>query len=303
MVVPSWVAILDNAVLVVLAASVVVLMLRLRQERARRRTEESRSPLNMSVSGADEALWDLDLAHNRAQYSERWASMLGYSLNEISSKADGWEKLVHPDDLPGVKERLEAHLEGRSLCYQAEFRMRCRDGDWRWIQSRGRALERSPDGTPVRISGTHQDISLRKQTEQALEHERDLLMSLLDYLPERIYFKDRDCRFLRASKSVAKFHGFSDPAELVGKTDAELFSGEHAGQARDDEQALLDGRVPIIAKEERETWPDGRETWALTTKLPFRDRTGAIVGTFGISRDITADKRLEKELRESKAAV
>jgi len=303
MVVSPWVLIIGAALLVVLAASVVVLILRLRREYARPLPAENVNRLNMSLSGADEALWEFDLPRERAQYSERYAEMLGYSLAEMGRKMEDLRKLMHPDDLPGAQERLDAHLEGRSKLYQAEFRLKTKSGGWRWVQSRGKVVERAPDGTPIRVAGTHQDITLRKQAEQALESERDLLASIMDYLPEHVYFKDRDSRFLRASRSLAKLFGVGDPLDLVGKCDADFFSAEHANQALADERALLDGKVPIISKEEKETWPDGHETWVLTTKLPYRDRTGAVIGTFGISRDITADKRMEKDLKEAKAAV
>jgi PAS domain S-box-containing protein len=122
----------------------------------------------------------------------------------------------------------------------------------------------------------------------------------MNQLPHAIYFKDCEGHFTRSNEAHAELFGRSDPSQIVGKTDFDFFSAEHAQQAYDDEQDLIHGRVAVISKEEKETWPDGHETWALTTKLPFRDPDGVIIGTFGLSRDITDRKRMERELLAAK---
>ena len=117
----------------------------------------------------------------------------------------------------------------------------------------------------------------------------------MDNLPEGIYFKDADGRFLRVNKAQAAWLGLRDPVEAVGKTDFHFFAEEHARLARQDEQEVMRTGKPLVGKEEKETWPDGHETWVLTTKLPLRDPEGKVIGTFGISRDITRRKRAEEE--------
>jgi PAS domain S-box-containing protein len=134
------------------------------------------------------------------------------------------------------------------------------------------------------------------RAEEALIEERRLLHTLMDNLPDTIYFKDRESRFTRINKALANSFGLSDPAQAVGKTDFDFFTGEHAQQAYADEQEIIRTGRPMLAKEEKETWPDGRETWASTTKMPLRDANRDIIGTFGISRDITARKRAEEAL-------
>jgi PAS domain S-box-containing protein len=130
--------------------------------------------------------------------------------------------------------------------------------------------------------------------------EQRLLDLFLEHIPNQVYFKDRESRFMRVSHVQANHLGLNDPAEAIGKTDFDFFSAEHAKQALADEQQILRTGRPITWKEEMETWPDGRETWALTTKVPLRDARGEIIGTLGISHDITARKRAEQELREHK---
>jgi PAS domain S-box-containing protein len=109
--------------------------------------------------------------------------------------------------------------------------------------------------------------------------------------PYRFYFKDLDSRFIAVSRAVAEDHGRKDPKEMIGLTDRDLFSSEHAEGALADELEIIRTGKPIIDYEEKETWPDREDTWASTTKMPWRDTQGNIIGTFGISQDITEKKR------------
>jgi len=129
----------------------------------------------------------------------------------------------------------------------------------------------------------------------------DLLKAFLEHIPDGVYFKDRDSRFVRISRSLATRFGLSSPAQAIDKTDFDVFSKEHAEQAFSDEQLIIRSGQPILEKEEKETWPDGRESWVLTTKLPMVDSKGDVIGTMGISRDITERKRMEQELEGHRA--
>jgi len=129
----------------------------------------------------------------------------------------------------------------------------------------------------------------------------DLLNAFLEHIPDGVYFKDRDSRFVRISRSLATRFGFSDSGLAIDKTDFDVFSKEHAEQAFADEQSIIRDGQPMLDKEEKETWPDGRETWVLSTKLPLVDADGNVIGTMGISRDITERKRLEQELEGHRA--
>jgi PAS domain S-box-containing protein len=135
-----------------------------------------------------------------------------------------------------------------------------------------------------------------------LENERFLLRTLMDNLPDRIYFKDAQSRFLRNSKAHLARFGLLDASQAAGKTDFDFYSAEHARQAYEDEQHIMHSGESLT-KEEKETWPDGRVTWALTTKLPLRDENGQVIGSFGISHDISDRKRAEAALREAKEAA
>ena len=123
-----------------------------------------------------------------------------------------------------------------------------------------------------------------------------LVTAFLENVPDAVYFKDRESRFIVASASIARHLGCSSPDELIGKTDFDFFSDQHAQWARADEEDIISTGEPIIGKLEQERWPDGRITWALTSKLPIRDEFGDIIGTFGLSKDVTAQKQTEQEL-------
>ena len=171
--------------------------------------------------------------------------------------------------------------------------------------TRARALtmaEKMTDAFRKTTVDLQAQIAERKRSEQALEHERYLLKMLMDNVPDRIYFKDLQSRFLRNSQAHLKRFGLTKPEQAIGKTDFDFFTEEHARQAYEDEQRVIDLGQPIT-KEEKETWPDGSVSWAWSTKMPMRDESGKIVGSFGISRDITARRRAEEALREAKEAA
>ncbi len=139
----------------------------------------------------------------------------------------------------------------------------------------------------------------RQRLRAALEHERDLQRALMENLPDSIYFKDANSRFLHISKSKALKSGLTDAAEAVGKTDFDFFAPEDAQAGFDDEQGIIRTGQALVGKEEKHIWPDGRETWVVTSKLPLRDKQGNIIGTFGISHDITVQKQALQALRDS----
>ncbi|MDO8541424.1 MAG: PAS domain-containing protein [Opitutaceae bacterium] len=129
-----------------------------------------------------------------------------------------------------------------------------------------------------------------------------ILGLLMDTIPDRIYFKDRQSRIVRNNAAHARSFGLT-PGQCVGKSDADFFSPEHAERAFADEQAIMRTGEAVIGKTERLTRPDGRKGWASTTKLPWRDATGNIVGTFGLSRDVTATKEAEGKLVEERTLL
>ncbi|WP_372794150.1 SpoIIE family protein phosphatase [Pontiella sp.] len=129
---------------------------------------------------------------------------------------------------------------------------------------------------------------------ESMQDKGFLLRSLMEHMTDHIYFKDRDSRFIMVNTAFANWTGL-EKKEIIGKSDFDLFASVHAQQAFDDEQRIIATGEPIIGLEEKETWEDGRITWVSSTKMPLKNTAGEIIGTFGISRDITEHK--EAELR------
>ncbi|WP_420583009.1 methyl-accepting chemotaxis protein [Reichenbachiella sp.] len=141
----------------------------------------------------------------------------------------------------------------------------------------------------VKLSGTASDNTAIFEMREAFEHEKMLLDALLDYMPDTIYFKDLECKFLRNSMSHAKQMGLDDPIELKGKSDFDFF-GDHAQRAFDDEQKIIKTGEPILNMEEEVDTKNGEKYYVSTTKLPLKDKDGNTIGTYGITRDITEIK-------------
>ncbi|MFO8027584.1 MAG: PAS domain S-box protein [Opitutales bacterium] len=142
------------------------------------------------------------------------------------------------------------------------------------------------------------NLAVRKcLKEQDLLHEQTLLRSLLDNIPDTIYFKDRESRFAKVNKAMVRRFGLKEE-NILGKTDFDLFTGEHARSAFRDEQRIIETGESIVGKTEKETFKDGSTKWVNSTKVPLRDKCGNIIGTMGISRDISDLKRAQDNLTE-----
>ena len=139
------------------------------------------------------------------------------------------------------------------------------------------------------------DVTDRRRAEDALREEQALFADLFNTIPDRIYFKDRQGRFIRVNEAMVKTLGLHAPSEVVGKTDFDIFTEEHARQAHADERLVMETGEALLAAEEKETWPDGRVTWASSTKIALRDGQGRVTGLIGLTRDITANKVLQEQ--------
>jgi len=176
------------------------------------------------------------------------------------------------------------------------------EGDWHWFRIRG-VVVRDREGQAVRMAGSMIDITPRKLVEQELLEERHLMRLLIDNVPLNIYFKDRDSKFTLVNKSMAKWNGFGKPEDVIGKSDHDLFREDHADEALRDEQQIIDTGEPILGYVEKETTSGGTEAWVLTTKMPLVDRVGEIIGTFGVSSDVSELVRTQQSLAEAAAAL
>ena len=132
-----------------------------------------------AMEGNRDGVWDWNAITNEVFFSKRWKEILGFEEDEISNELPEWDKRIHPDDRDSVYADLNAHLTGKSPYYQNEHRLQCKDGSYKWILDRGKIISWTDDGKPLRVVGTHSDITERKETE--LENQR-----LLEELQEAL---------------------------------------------------------------------------------------------------------------------
>lgn len=136
---------------------------------------------------------------------------------------------------------------------------------------------------------------VKKLSEEKLAVQLNFFNSMLEHFPDSIYLKDKNSKFISVSKSFVHKAGLNSTEAIIGKSDFDIFDEKHAKDAYNDEQKIIQTGIPLIGKEEVEIWPDGKETYVITTKMPWFDVDGNIVGTFGIAYDITNRKMAEIE--------
>ena len=139
---------------------------RKRSEDAIRYAEEH---LRFVLEGSQLGTWDWNILTGEVDRNDRWAEILGYSPEEVETTIEGWASLVHPDDRESAWGALQNHLAGQSILYEVEYRMLAKNGDYKWILDRARVVTRSPDGSPIRMSGTHTDVTGIKKSEEILK--------------------------------------------------------------------------------------------------------------------------------------
>jgi len=173
----------------------------------------------------------------------------------------------------------------------------------RWITVSRFPVMDQQSKTIIGTFGINHDISVLTESEAALVQERDMLHILLNHSKDAIYFKDLNSRYTRISKAHPAMQFVKSPEDAIGKTDFDFFPPEHAQAAFADEKRIIETGEPVLGKLERETAEGMPEKWVFTSKLPIRDEHGKIVGTFGISRDITEIKMYENELQKAKSEL
>jgi len=247
-----------------------------------------------------DALFSVDASLGNLFYISPGAAIVfGHTADAMLADPQLWRRSVHADDLAGVLEAFATAIESR-LPQAVECRFRPPEGDWRWIQLKVAAVTDASQAR-IRLDGVARDVTDRQRAEETLRQEQFLVTTLMENVPDSIYFKDAASRFIRINRNLARLFGLSDPAQAVGKTDFDFFAREHAEAALETEREVMRTGQPVVNLEEMETWPDGSSTWVSSTKMPMRNAAGAIVGTFGISRDITERKQAEEALRRSEA--
>jgi PAS domain S-box-containing protein len=195
---------------------------------------------------------------------------------------------------PADREILLNAIKKNGEVRDFELIFKTKSGEKRFASINARLIS-DANGKPNHIDGSLRDITERKQTEEELLKEQYLMSALMENLPDHIYFKDLESRFIRNNRAHVLSFGLSAPDQMAGKSDFDFFEKEIARQQYEDEQEII-RTGQSVNKEEFTVRNDKSVNWYYTTKMPLRKKDGTIIGTFGISRDITDRKRGEEEL-------
>ena len=270
-----------------------------RERQAEEELRGERQRLLNVMEGTDVGTWEWNIQTGHAVFDGRWAGMLGYAVEELEpTTLSTWTALTHPRDLERAMKALREHLEGPADAYACEIRMKHRAGHWVWIMDRGKVTEWTEEGEPLRMFGTHIDITHQMESAAALEESEERFRRLAENAPDLIY---RICL-----KPEPSFEYVSPAAErITGFTPEEHYEDPGLGMklVHPDDRHLLEG---LVVEEEISTEPlvlrwirkDGRIIWTEQRNVPIRDGGGRVVALEGIARDITDRVEAERGIRQ-----
>ena len=265
------------------------------------REREEAERLELALRGADLGLWDLDLRNGRGTVNARWSEMLGYAPGAIPVDERSWRDLVHPDDRDQVTRLQQAHLDGDGPAYEAVYRMRHREGHWVWILDRGKVLARAADGQPLRMAGTHMDISQRMEDEQALRRSEQELAITLRSIGDAVIATDERGIITHINSTGERLTGWSE-AEALGQPLSAVFRifNPHTGEpvANPVQEVLQRGEVVGLANDTLLVGRDGAGIQIADSAAPIRTDEGSITGVVLVFSDVSERYRVQQALRD-----
>ncbi|MBN1198765.1 MAG: PAS domain S-box protein [Bacteroidales bacterium] len=266
---------------------------RLKQEETIRESEER---LRLTLDAISDGVWDWHIPSGKAVFSPVYYTMLGYEPYEFPEEYTSWRSLMHPDDL----EKTETFIEGKIASgegYAIEFRLKEKSGQYRWILSRGKVVERDKYGTPVRMLGTHSDISERKSGEERLLESEGKYRKIFENIQDVFYQVDATGMITEISPSIFRYSGFTRD-ELIGKPVVEVYKDPEDRKAMM-KQLMERGEVTDYDVELKTK--SGEVRWASLHIHLRLHPDGTSAGIEGSLRDVTQRKVAEEALRESEA--
>ncbi|MDO9213946.1 MAG: PAS domain S-box protein [Methylococcales bacterium] len=274
-------------------------------------TEESlkasESRWKFAIEGSGGGLWDWNIVNNTAFYSTFWKEMIGYSEDEIGNELEEFEQRIHPEDKSAVLIAVQNCLDGKTPIYQSEYRFCCKNGSYIWVIDRGIVIDRDEEGKPLRMIGTHIDITERKLAEETIQASKAKLEAALASMTDAVFISDAEGQLIEFNEAFATFHRFRNKKECP-KMLAEYPHFIDMYSTSSGEFLPWDQRcVPRALRGETGTGVeftlrhrDTGETWIGSYNYaPIRNDNGVIVGAVVSARDITEHKKVEAALQES----
>jgi PAS domain S-box-containing protein len=261
---------------------------------AEKALKESQERLKFALEGAGDGVWDWNPQTDVALFSRRWKEMIGYAEHEFPSTGAAWVEHLHPDDKDRMLSAVREYFSGSQPFYVVEYRLRCKDGSWKWILSRGKLISRDVDGSPLRMIGTHTDITERKRAELALQRESEKNLALLRNASDGIHILDTDGNIIEVSDSFCAMLGYRRD-EMIGMNvsqwDAQLTDAERTLKVK--QQFAQQGRSQFETCHRRK---DGTIFDVEVSGFPLElDGKPAL---FNSSRDISERKLMALQLVE-----
>jgi len=262
---------------------------------AKQALEASEQRWKFALEGAQEAVWDYDVPSGRMQCSPMWYTMLGYKEGDLEPTITQWEALLHHDDRVPALNMLSAHFRGETDFYDFEYRMRCSDGSYKWIHSRGKLMEKSGIGTPLRIIGTNYDMSERKAVEEQILANEAFLENLLGSIEEGISVLAPDMTVRYANQTMTRWYAEGMP--VVGRKCHQAF--HRLGECCSRCPAVRTLRTGRNEFEILEIMSSTASRAIEFNAYPIKDaQSGLVTGVIVFVRDITSKRQIQQALTE-----
>ncbi len=264
---------------------------------AERSLGESETRWQFALEGAGDGVWDWNAQTNEAFFSRQWKAMLGYEDHEIGTDPEEWRSRLHPDDKERCYADLERHYKGETPVCQNEYRMLCKDGTYKWIFARGKVIEWTDNGSPLRVIGVHTDVTEQKRMVEVLRENELKFRSITEQITDVIFMTDSAGHITYTSPAASRVFGFS-PDEMTGALFMDFLSESAVPIALPAfEFAIRSGekQEAIILQMKRK---DGSIFTGELAASVFR-ANDVVSGTLGVIRDVTERQRAETVLRAS----
>lgn len=256
---------------------------------------ESEQRWKFALEGAGDGVWDWNLESGQMLFSRRYTEMLGYAEDVTWHSLEDWKAQVDDQEMQVAMQAMEAYLDGRQPAYHAEYRMRCQDGSWKWILSRGMVVSRAADGRPLRMIGTHTDISKRKQADSELQESEARFRSIFESANAGIAFADAQGCVKMVNQNFAGLLGYSSE-ELLNKSFGEFTHPEDVPGEIGLLQEIVAGTRDGYRIEKRYFSKSGALLWVDLTVNAIRNEQGKLINLVGLVTDITDRKYGEESL-------
>lgn len=266
------------------------------RKRAEAKLADSEQRLRLAMSAGKMAVWEFDFTSSRLFWSPEIYALFG--LPPVEPSRPLLVSLEHEDDR-GISDAAMERAIAERTPYHAQYRVVV-GGETRWVDDRG-TIEYAPDGQPRRVVGLVQDVTTEKTAEQQLAESRTVLRTVIDSVPMRVFWKDRDLRYLGCNPLFAQDAGKAAPDDLIGQEDHALVWVDQADSYRAHDRAVMTSGSAKLNFVEPQTTPDGRSIYLRTSKVPLRDSRGQIFGVLGIYDDVTDQKIAEQELERHRS--